>query len=141
MEAINWRAMTPAQRDETIHEKVMGHERKTIQYEVPSARAGETVFIASSTTWHPGGLHIPRYSQSMDAAWLAMEKMKKANWSRFCIELDGVITQHKRGWDESTGNPYVTWFQKFVKLLNADGICVAALRGCGYEVLTEEVQQ
>lgn len=77
---------------------------------------------------------------TMSDAWLVLEKMKEGNWRTFCYELDSAITQHtRRGWDESTDKPYVTWFEQFMKsLLNAEGICIAALRTCGVEVIYEQ---
>jgi hypothetical protein len=69
---------------------------------------------------------------SLDDAWQVAEKMKEVNWHTFCINLDYVFTRHK--WDWSEDKPYITWFEKFVASLSAEGICIAALRTVGLEV-------
>lgn len=117
-ETTYWNALTPEQRNELIVEKVFEYNLSQVK----------------------GYFAIPDYSRDMSAAWLIVEEMKKGEWSNFCYELDGVLTQHKRGWDESTEKPYVTWFEQFMKSLNAEGICIAALRTCDV-VIEQETKE
>lgn len=144
MEPINWHKLTPAQRDETIHEKVMGHERKTIQYEVPSARADEKVFIAGGTMWEPGGLHIPRYSQNMDAAWLLWPKLAEGDDGKAFVRQCKFMC----AWTEDDDVEHYDWrtynaYRPFLEIgdmstVTPERICIAMLRAFDYEVLTGE---
>ncbi len=141
MEPINWQKLTPAQRDETIHEKVMGHERKAMQYEVPSAREGEKVFIASGTTWEPGGLYVPRYSQSLDAAWLLWPKLLGASYvvrSKFLCAYKEDDDPEKYEWTRYATCEFIEL--ETVRHVTPERICIAMLRAFDYEVLTEEVK-
>jgi len=129
-DTIKWSELTPKQRDEEIHEKVMGHTRHTVRHEVPS-RAGGIAFISSYTTWQTGGQETPRYSQCMDSAWLVVEKMKEpdadpgweGNRSRFADFSDELVP-----FAESSSLFDVLW------CITPEAICIAALRACGFQV-------
>ncbi len=69
---MNWEEMTPEQRDVLVAEKVMGHETG----EMPSG----TLMM-----WNDSGLmeEIPRYTQSMDVAWLVVRMMNNSDSPTF----------------------------------------------------------
>lgn len=139
MEPIKWYALTPAQRDEVVHEKIFGHERKTKHFLTPDRSnvwsIGETYKIRSLQTWQTGGPDTPRYSQSLDAAW-EMVRVLVGNHSdtydrarlffRELGQLDGPV------------HVVIPWAD--FRDLTAETLCIAALRACGHEVLTEEVK-
>ncbi len=101
-ERIPWASMTPEERDLLVAEKVMG--------------------------WRPAG-HLalpPRYSQSMDAAWLVVEHITQPPTSReAALQMANTRFAHwfdgAHLWSESTQEA-------------AQAICVAALRSLGYAV-------
>jgi hypothetical protein len=57
---------------------------------------------------------------------------KEEKWGVFCFRLDYTLTQHH--WDYLSDKPHVTWFEKFVGSLSAEGVCIAGLRAIGLEV-------
>jgi len=141
MEPINWHAMTPEQRNETIHEKVFGHQRRTEKREVPS-RAGGMAFTASYTTWQTGGPDTPRYSQSLDAAWLLWPKLLGASYvvrSKFlCAYIENDDPERYK-WTRYATCGFIEL--ETVRHMTPERICIAMLRAFGYEVLTEEASQ
>lgn len=144
MEPINWSALTPAQRNEEIHEKVMGHARK-IATHTSRTRAGDS-FSYNVTSWQTGGPDTPRYSQSMDAAWTVLQEMakrKQPKFQPFTLFVEAMLTAS--GWGNASAwseiYPAYEIFMMAAVRWTPEIICVAALKGCGYEVLTEEASQ
>lgn len=143
MEPINWRAMTPEQRNDVMHEKVMGHARKTTTH-TSKTRAGDS-FSYNVTSWQTGEPETPRYSQSMDAAWQVLQEMVKRKEPETDDSVQFEIFTEQMlavgGWDNSTVwseiYPASEVFVMAVKW-TPEAICIAALRALGYEVVIDE---
>jgi hypothetical protein len=142
---INWRTMTPMQRDDLIHEKVFGHQRQTATH-TSRTHAGDS-FSYSVTSWQTGGPDTPRYTRSMDAAWLVLQAMVKHYQQsagkdinpQFEAFADLMLASSE--WDSSSAYseiyPACEIFAIAAKW-TPEMIGIAALRALGYEVLTEE---
>lgn len=127
-ETIKWSELTPMQRDDLIHEKVFGHQRQTATH-TSRTRAGDS-FSYSVTSWQTGGPDTPRYTRSMDAAWLVIEHVMRLPQSR-----DEAL--------EWCGPQFALWMEKTqlwacTKEQAANEICKIALQACGVEVVVEE---
>jgi hypothetical protein len=122
MEPINWPALTPEQRDQLMVEKVLGYSLELVQDSIDK---------------------IPRYSTSLDAAWLLWPKLQEAS--------DEVLCKFKCAWDDDDEMSMDDWqwYDPSIPFLTVgqmadvtpERICVAMLRAFDYEVLTEEVSQ
>lgn len=130
MEIINWNALTPSQKDAEVHEKVMGHARRFATH-TNGTRAGDA-FNYNVISWQTGGPDMPRYSQSMDDAWLVVERVTRPPQSRE-EALHFNATQFMFWWKQAE-----LWACSSTEAANE--ICMAALRALGYE-LTEETGQ
>lgn len=141
MEPIKWHALTPAQRDEIIHEKVFGHERKTATH-TSKTRAGDS-FSYNITSWQTGGPDTPRYSQSMDAAWLVLQEMvkrKQPKFQPFALFVEAMLAAS--GWDNASAYseiyPAYEIFMMAAVRWTPETFCIAALRALGCEVVIED---
>lgn len=138
MEPIKWHKLTPAQRDAEIHEKVMGHARKTATH-TSKTRAGDS-FSYNITSWQTGGPDTPRYSRSLDDAWLVLQEMVKH--SQFEEFVNHMFANSE--WDSSSAQSEIYPASAMFILAaqwTPESICVAALRALGYEVVIEEASQ
>ncbi len=139
-EAIKWAELTPAQRDELVAEKVMGWTRVQCPGDEKDVYCNEYSDYVCSVC----GAYAPRnlplvhgiippehsYSQSLDAAWKVVEKMKEpdtdpecqGNYTHFADLCDGL--------EFGTGSSVfdVLWH------LTSERICLAALNACGVEI-------
>lgn len=121
MELINWRAMTPGQRDQLMVEKVLGYSFAQ-EYRAK----------------------IPRYSTSLDAAWLLLQEMVKRYQqdkgdSQFEAFADLMLANSE--WDSSSAYSEIYPACEIFAIASKwtpDAICIAMLRAFDYEVLTEE---
>lgn len=135
--SIKWSELTPAQRDDIIHEKVMGHERRTVRRSCPS-RAGGTAFISSYTTWQTGGPDTPRYTTSLDA----IKPLRQHMAERFpLLNLHLIVYTYNRCYAVFNGGTYDDpdvdeweWTEGNGQHCMEEAICKAALRACGVEV-------
>lgn len=137
MEPINWRAMTPYQRNALIAEKVMG--RRIVK--------DEWVYWLVERTDGTGTEEIPRYSQSLDAAWLLWTKLAEGDDGKAFVRQCKFMC----AWTEDDDVEHYDWrtynaYRPFLEIgdmpnVTAERICIAMLRAFGYEVLTEETSQ
>jgi hypothetical protein len=141
---INWRAMTPEQRDDVMHEKVMGHARKTATH-TSKTRAGDT-FSYNVTSWQTGRPDTPHYSQSLDAAWVLWPKLAEGDDGTAFVRQCKFMC----AWTEDDDVEHYDWraynaYRPFLEIgdmstVTPERICIAMLRAFDYNVLTEEVQ-
>lgn len=89
------------------------------------------------TSWQTGGPDVPHYTTSLDAAWLVVHKMNEP--------IDGGYDLYAKFIDELTA---IVGSDLFFDLfycdpesddrhLTGERICIAALRACGYTVVSE----
>jgi hypothetical protein len=151
MEIINWRTMTPTQRDTLIAEKVMGWQERQCDGEHGEVAGGWfCTKCGHNGNWGEGFTHTelpPRYSQSMDDAWLVLQAMVKHYQQsagkdinpQFEAFADLMLASSE--WDSSSAYseiyPACEIFAIAAKW-TPEMIGIAALRALGYEVLTEE---
>lgn len=146
MEPIHWHALTPAQRDEVVHEKVFGHERTIKHFLAPDYShvwsIGEHYKINSYQTWQTGGPHTPCYSRSLDDAWLVLQEMvsrRKTDERTFVLFADQLFDMASQRADDADWS--AAWGDYILAAQwTPEAICVAALRALGYEVVIEEVK-
>jgi hypothetical protein len=138
---INWQSLTERQRDTLIATHMMGWKQVSVDcphgddcdvctlYESPDG----SVYLLSDQDG------VPRYTTSMDAAWLVLSKLKNTDqWGTFCFELDEILTHHRLNWNLAQKGQYITWFEQFLAALNAEAICMAALKAVGYHIELEQ---
>jgi len=129
-DAIHWEALTLGQRDELVHEKVMGHRYSMVEHEAPS-RAGGIAFTYSVKTWQTGGQEIPHYTRSLDAAWFLIEYLRKQRFDVHLavdpLEYDVMILDRRLG-----GRSF-----EAITESASEAICIAALRAVGITVITD----
>jgi hypothetical protein len=122
MEVINWRAMTPEQRDKLMVEKVLGYSLELVQ---------------------DSNAKIPSYSQSMDAAWLLWPKLAEGDDGKafvrqckfMCAWTEDDDVEH---YDWRTYNAYTPFLEiGDMSSVTSERICIAMLRAFGFEVMTE----
>jgi hypothetical protein len=128
---INWHKLTPFQRNALIAEKVMG--RRIIK--------DEWVYWLVERADGTGTEEIPRYSQSMDDAWLLWPKLTDYDVQRkfLCAWIEDDDPER---YDWKSYNPYLNFLDvESMQHIAPERIGIAALRALGYEVLTEEISQ
>jgi hypothetical protein len=163
MEPINWRAMTPEQRNEIIHQKVMGVKLLCTGRLVKSTRdelmrrsayicmeclavlAVTDDYLLNRALPKQHRKHIPPYTTSLDVAWKLVEHLRG---QKYCVAFhlgydarkvyEGMFSFRNVGADQ-VRVPYKLSIQTS-ETSPAEAICIAALRACGYEVLTEGVK-
>lgn len=116
MEPINWHKLTPEQRDQLMVEKVLGYSLEQVS----------------------GKVEIPRYSQSLDAAWMLWPKLLGASYvvrSKFLCAYKEDDDPERYEWTR-----YATY--EFIELdtvrhVTPERICIAMLRAFGYTVEVE----
>jgi len=132
-DTIQWAELTPLQRNDLIHEKVMGYERRTVRHEVPS-RAGGTAFISSYTTWQTGGPGTPHYTTSLDAIKPLRQHMTERSP---LLNLHLIVYAYNRCYASFSLEAPVDdgeWSEGNGEHCMEEAICKAALRACGVEV-------
>lgn len=119
--------------DEQRHEEIRGIDAHNAGFHYPHAYWDQGVerWCVEGVSSEPE-MFEPLHN--MNDAWKVVEKMKEGRWSLFCYTLDDVLTRHQRDWDDSTWRRYVTWFECFMKRLNAESVCIAALLACGVKI-------
>jgi Phage ABA sandwich domain len=139
-EVIDWNSLSPERRDTLIAEKIMRwhpEECKPESYQVVANldsyrcyKCGKHAPIESGYYYHLQ--KTPRYSTSMDAAWLIVERMTQLRepvygspFRIFTMELRNQADRHLHESD---------WIYNFFLSLTPEAICIAALRACGIEV-------
>ena len=138
---MNWEAMTPEQRDILVHTEIMQRTQEPCQagqldpfmgsYWLCSCGWVSDFYIGEGSTEHT--IPVPRYTQSMDAAWLVVEHFKGATLH----VLLPCVTYYKapdmrysvKLYKDSEYNGYETT-EKSMPL----AICKAALQGVGVDV-------
>lgn len=133
-EPIHWQQLTPAQRDELIHEKVMMHTYSIVPHGVLS-RAGGIAFTHDVKVWHIDSQEVPRYTQSMDAAWNAL--LVTGFGGKYTGKSDiRVLARELLGTNDHDLDPF--YILGFVSAWTPESICIACLRSCGCEVISEK---
>jgi hypothetical protein len=132
MEVIDWKVLTPEQRDERVAKFVMGWQPKECDGQIGEQPVSPDGWFCQHCgvegSWGDDFIHEerpPRYTQSMDTAWLILAKMKE---QLFFELLQECITRRHSELDGLIAWPDVLWF------LDAEDICIAALRSFGMEV-------
>jgi hypothetical protein len=128
-EPIKWSAFTSEQRDALIAERVIGWVPQecdgSISWDHGIWRCLEcgTDGTRHETTMHT--IPVPHYTTSMDAAWLVVEKMKEAGRN------NGLFVPWQYHLSYLYGRPS---YRDTLYDLNAEGVCIAALRAVGLQV-------
>jgi hypothetical protein len=123
---INWRAMDSRQRDQLMVEKVLGYSLELVQDSIDK---------------------IPRYSTSLDAAWLLWPKLAEGDDGKAFVRQCKFMC----AWTEDDDVEHYDWrtynaYRPFLEIgdmssVTSERICIAMLRAFDYTVLTEEVSQ
>lgn len=163
METIHWHALSPEQRNEILHQKVMGVKLLCTGRLVKGARdelmsrnayiCMECLVVLTVTDDYllnralpkQHMKHIPPYTTSLDAAWKLVEHLRE---QKHCVAFhlgydarkvyEGMFSFRNVGADQGHV-PYKLSIQTS-ETSPAEAICIAALRACGYEVVTEEAK-
>jgi hypothetical protein len=131
-DTIKWSELTPSQRNDLIHEKVMGHDRQSAT-RTCKTRAGDS-FSYTVTFWQTGGPDIPRYTTSLDAIKPLRQRMTERSsllnlhlivyaYNRCYASFSLEAPVDDREWSEGNGEHCME-----------EAICKAALRACNVEV-------
>ena len=148
MEPIKWHALTPEQRNALIAEKVMNWQERQCDGEWAEVSGGWfCTKCGHDGNWGDSFEHAelpPRYSQSMDAAWLVLQNMveRYEQKAQQFFDFAGYMFDAS-GWDrtEIHGDVYPGFHVCIMAAQwTPDAICIAALRAMGYAVLTEEAK-
>jgi len=149
-EPINWKAMTPEQRNRCVAEKVMGFPSEcfgalNVTPCTPLSAPAYVVWTCDACFFVGSGdsevdapkehvpvIHIPPYSTSMDTAWEVVRQMNKPingkfdRYAAFIDHLEKIVGS----------NMFFDLFycDENESHLTPERICIAALRACGYEV-------
>lgn len=131
-ETIQWHALAPAQRDACVHEKVMGHARSSAPHTCPTRNGGTLTY--NVTSWQTGGPGVPRYTTRLDA----IKQLRLSMAERFpLLNLHCVAYTYNRCYAAFALEPPADndeWSEGNGEYCMEEAICIAALRGCGYEV-------
>jgi hypothetical protein len=123
-EVIHWQALTPEQRDALVAEKVM-------EQRIHVEPAGETEYDLALVINDAAGVAriepIPRYTQSLDAAWLVVERIEDAN-----VTVTHIPRAYQRCTIEFYDGNRIEVFENTAP----EAICVAALRAVGCGIVT-----
>ncbi len=140
---MNWETMTPEQRDTLIHTEIMKRTQEPCHdgqldpymggYWQCSCGWVSDFFIGNGTTDHT--IPIPRYTQSMDAAWLVVRMMNNSDsptfhsyqgYANFIDALEKIVGS----------NLFFDLFycDKDGDHLTPERICKAALQAKGVEI-------
>jgi hypothetical protein len=150
MEPINWHTMTPEQHDRVIAEKVMNWQEKECDGEHGEVSGGWfCTKCGRDGNWGDEMSHLelpPRYTTSMDAAWLVVQEMVKGyqqdeGHPQFEAFADLMLASSE--WDSSSAYSEIYPACEIFAIAaqwTPEAICIATLHACGYEVLTEEVK-
>lgn len=114
-DTIKWSTLIPAERAALIAEKIFGYRVIEDEYNWYMDRGDGT---------RP--TELPRYSISLDAAWLVVEHVTRLPQSRE-EAVQGANTQFMLWWTHVD-----LW--ACTREAAASEICLAALRACGIEV-------
>jgi hypothetical protein len=143
-EPIHWQELTPQQRDELIHEKVMNLPIETGLCQHRFGSFAVTCPVCQST-WteneterpHQHGKGVPPYTQSRDAAWAVLlstpftsRSGRYSSLAAFVHELFDIDMETPHDID-----PF--WALGIVSGWTPEIICIAALRVCGMKVVTK----
>lgn len=176
-EAICWKALTPEQRDRCVAEKVMGWTEQLCDLDAHDGM--ELAIYDSGDAYCPrchaygyiddlehGIIPPPRYTQSMDAAWLIVEKMvARMGYENIGFKWIGPLFKPEHVYLSSSqhSNRNITWHFDYTQVggfdigrpcwyvkmsheghywwimadTTQDAICLAALQYCGVEIETK----
>ena len=127
---IKWSELTPEQKDRIIAEKVMNWQEKQCDGEHGEVSGGWfCTKCGREGNWGEDFYHAelpPRYTTSLDAAWLGVERVTQAPQS----QEEALQFRSTR---------FMFWFEQsnlwtHTREEAANALCVAALRACGVEV-------
>jgi hypothetical protein len=142
---MKWAEMTPEQKDALVAEKVMGWQWVPAERFAPNAKKGTSWLLPEGgllavksdvgAEWKLIGdgrymprYWIPRYTASMDAAWLVVEKMKESDQTLYELFIEALL----RFTDALEAG--VNILIHFMRNLTPEHICLAALNAVWVEI-------
>lgn len=125
---MNWAEMTPFQRDALVGEKIFGH--RSVNW------SGLMVILKGEL---PLGGALPKYTTSMDAAWLVMQHLASQINPENIYDYEPFIRFTNALFSTENEELYTKYafMAGDIAKWTPDRICLAALRAVGVEIERE----